>query len=141
MTSSYGRSKSDTRAIYKTNKYPFKRYNMLCAISANKVVGYELYKYLKCGIKTNNIIEFYNDVIKDNYTDHLIIMDNAVINKSKIVRQTIEESSNHLHYSVPYHPDTNTIEEFFSQLKHYIKKQNPNYDDIQSVIKILLKIR
>lgn len=140
MTSSYGRSKSGTRAIYKTNKYPFKRYNMLCAISANKVVGYVLYKDLKGGIKTNNIIDFYNDVIKDNYKDHLLIMDNAVIHKSKIVRQTIEKSGNHLLYSVPYHPETNAIEEFFSQLKHYIKKYSPNtYDDIQLVIKDIIK--
>jgi len=140
MTSSYGRSKSGTRAIYKINKYPFKRYNMLCAISANKVVGYVLYKDLKGGIKTNNIIDFYNDVIKDNYKDHLLIMDNAVIHKSKIVRQTIEESGNHLLYSVPFHPETNAIEEFFSQLKHYIKKQSPNtYDDIQLVIKDINK--
>ena len=140
MTSSYGRSKSGTSAIHKTNKYPFKRYNMLCAISADKVVGYVLYKDLKGGIKTTNIIDFYNDVIKNNYKDHLIIMDNAVIHKSKIVRQTIEESSNHLLYSVPYHPETNAIEEFFSQLKHYIKKQSPNtYDDIQLVIKDIIK--
>ncbi len=58
MTSSNGRSKTHTRAIYKTNKYPFKRYNMLCAISANKVVGYFLYKDLKGGVKTQNIIDF-----------------------------------------------------------------------------------
>ncbi len=140
INSSYGRSKTGTRAIYKTNKYPFKRYNMLCAISANKVVGYVLYKDLKGGVKTQNIIDFYNDVIKDKYKDCLIIMDNAVIHKSKIVKQTIEESGNHLLYSVPYHPETNAIEEFFSQLKHYIKKESPNtYDDIQSVIKNILK--
>jgi len=109
MTYSYGRSKTGIRAIYKTNKYPFKRYNMLCAISANKVVGYVFYKDLKCGVKTQNIIEFYSNAIKDKYKDHLIIMDNAVIHKSKIVRQTIEESGNHLLYSVPHHPETNAI--------------------------------
>jgi transposase len=49
-------------------------------------------------------------------------MDNAVIHRSKIIRQIIEESNNRLLYSVPYHPETNAIEEFFSQLKHYIKK-------------------
>ena len=38
------------------------------------------------------------------YKDNLLIMDNVVIHKSKIVRQTIEESGNHLLYSVPYHP-------------------------------------
>ena len=67
-------------------------------------------------------------------------MDNAVIHKSKIVRQTVEKSGNYLLYSVPYHPETNAIEEFFSQLKHYIKKQSPNtYNDIQSVIKDIIK--
>jgi transposase len=47
-------------------------------------------------------------------------MDNAVIQKSKIIRETIENDNNHLLYLVPYHPETNSIEEFFSQLKHYI---------------------
>jgi transposase len=71
-------------------------------------------------------------------------MDNAVIHKSKIIKNTIENSNNKLLYSVPYHPETNAIEEFFSQLKHYIKKESPNtYDDIDKVIKniILTKIK
>ena len=29
--------------------------------------------------------------------------------------------------SVPYHPETNAIEEFFSQLKHYIKNKVRNH--------------
>jgi transposase len=41
-----------------------------------------------------------------------IIMDNAVIHKSKIIRETIENSKNNLLYSVPYHVETNSIEEF-----------------------------
>jgi transposase-like protein len=41
--------------------------------------------------------------------------------------------------SVPYHPETNSIEEFFNQLKHYIKKESPNnYDDIHETIKNIL---
>ena len=63
----------------------------------------------------------------------------------KIIRQVIEETRNHLTYSVPYHPETNGgIEEFFSQLKHYIKKESPNtYQDIVDCIKRILvtKIR
>ena len=47
-------------------------------------------------------------------------MDNAVIHKSKIV---LEQTHNYLLYSVSYHPETNSIEEFFSQLKHYIKNK------------------
>ena len=67
-------------------------------------------------------------------------MDNAVIHKSKLIKDKIENDSNKLLYSVPYHPETNSIEEFFSQLKHYIKKQNPNtYEDIDKVIKDTLQ--
>jgi len=142
MTLSYGRSKSGSRVIKKTTKYPYKRYNLLCAISANKIVGWKLYKDIKGGIKTDNIIEFYNDNIKNKYTNHLIIMDNAVTHRSTRIKDLIKNSNNHLLYSVPYNPATNAIEEFFSQLKHYIKKESPNtYDDIVNVIKKIIKTK
>ena len=51
MKPSYGRSKSCTRIIEKTYKYPYKRYNLLFAISANKIIDYVLYKDLKGGLK------------------------------------------------------------------------------------------
>ena len=93
----------------------------------------------KGGVKTIDILEFYDEFIKDKYKNHLVIMDNAVIHKSKIIRETIENSKNELLYSVPYHPETNSIEEFFSQLKHYIKKESPNtYEDIYDTIKEIL---
>jgi transposase len=139
MTLSYGRSRSGTRVIKKTNKYPYKRFNLLCAISADKVIGWKLYPERKGGVKTNDILEFYDEFIKDKYKNHLVIMDNAVIHKSKIIKETIENSKNELLYSVPYHPETNSIEEFFSQLKHYIKKESPNtYEEIDKVIKDIL---
>ena len=140
MTASYGRSKSGSRVIKKTSIYPYKRYNMLCAVCADKVVGWVLYKDLKGGIKTSDVIEFYDKFIKDKFSDYLIIMDNAVIHRAKIIRQHIEETNNKLLYSIPYHPETNAIEEYFSQLKHYIKKESPNtYEDIDKAIKDILK--
>ncbi len=64
----------------------------------------------------------------------------AVIHRSIRIRQHIENTNNHLLYSVPYNPQTNAIEEFFSQLKHYIKKESPNtYEEIDKVIKSILK--
>ena len=136
MTLTYGRSKSGTRVIKKTNKYPYKRYNLLCAICADKVVGWTLYPERKGGVKTIDILEFYRKIIRPDYKNYLVIMDNAVIHKSKQIREEIEYDNNQLLYSVPYHPETNSIEEFFSQLKHYIKKESPNtYDDIYGVIR------
>jgi transposase len=139
MTHSYGRSRSGTRVIKKTHKYPYKQYNLLCAICADKVVGWKLYGERKGGVKTTDILEFYDEFIKNNYKNYLIIMDNAVIHKSKLIKDKIENDSNKLLYSVAYHPETNSIEEFFSQLKHYIKKQSPNtYEDIDTTIKDVL---
>lgn len=63
MTLTYGRSKSGTRVLKKTNKYPYKRFNLLCAISADKVVAWKLYPQRIGGIKTVDILEFYNDNI------------------------------------------------------------------------------
>ena len=44
MTLGYGRSKKGYRVYKKTSIYPFKKYNMLCAIRYGKIVGYEIYK-------------------------------------------------------------------------------------------------
>lgn len=52
MVLSYGRSVKGTRVNKKINKYPFIRYNLLCVISANKVVDCALYEKLKGGVKT-----------------------------------------------------------------------------------------
>jgi transposase/transposase-like protein len=140
MTLTYGRSRSGTRVIKKTNKYPYKRFNLLCAISADKVVGWKLYPERKGGVKTTDILDFYDEFIQSKYKNYLVIMDNAVIHKSKLIREKIEYDNNKLLYSVPYHPETNSIEEFFSQLKHYIKKESPNtYEDIYKVISNILE--
>ena len=140
MTLSYGRSRSGTRVIKKTNKYPYKRYNLLCAICADKVVGWKLYPERTGGVKTIDILEFYEEFIRPHYKNYLVIMDNAVIHKSKRIKEEIEYDNNHLLYSVPYHPETNAIEEYFSQLKHYIKKESPNtYTDIHSLIDTIIE--
>lgn len=142
MSHSYGRSKSGTRVIKRTNKYPYKRYNLLCAISYNKVIGWTLYEYVKGGLTKQDILDFYNHYINDKYKNHLIIMDNARIHVSKIIRETIEKSGNSLLYTVPYHPETNAIEEFFSQLKHYIKRQSPqSFNEIYKTINIIISTK
>ena len=67
-------------------------------------------------------------------------MDNAVIHKSKKMKEAFEEGGHKLFYSFSYHPETDAIEEFFSQLKHYIKKVSPaTYDEISHCIKKIIK--
>jgi len=40
-------------------------------------------------------------------------MDNLVIHKSKLIKDNIENDSNKLLYSVLYHQETNSIQNFF----------------------------
>jgi len=84
----------------------------LCAISSDKVIGRKLYPERKGGVKTKDILKFYNEFIHTKYKNYLVIMDNAVTYKSKIIRETIENDNNYLIFSVPYHHETNSIEEF-----------------------------
>ena len=58
---------------------------------------------------------------KNKYKNYLIIMDNGRAHKKECVKETIQETNNHLLYSVPYRPKTNAIESWFSQFKHYFK--------------------
>ena len=67
-------------------------------------------------------------------------MDNARSHKSLLLQKLIKESGNTLLYTVSYHPETNPIEEFFSQLKHYIRKRSTqDYKEIKDILKKKIK--
>jgi transposase len=62
-------------------------------------------------------------------------MDNAMFHKSPEVKKAVAESNNTIQYTVPYYPRSNPIEQYFSQVKHYIKKESPIlFDDIKKVV-------
>ena len=43
-------------------------------------------------------------------------------------------------YTVPYHPRLNSIEQFFNQMKHYLKiYQAKNYDELKKNLKKSIK--
>lgn len=75
MTHTYGYSQ---RAIITTHTYPFKRFNVLCSIRYNKVIGIEIYEELKGGVKQKELAEFINKYIKGKYKKNLILLDNAM---------------------------------------------------------------
>lgn len=142
MTQTYGYSKRWQRAIITTHTYPFKRYNVLCAIRYNKVIGIELYKELKGGVKQKELSEFINKYIKNKYKKNLILLDNAMPHRANKVKEVMKASGNDYMYTIPYHPETNPIEEFFSQLKHYVRKESPqNYKEIKKVVMETIKTK
>ena len=56
----------------------------------------------------------------------MIVLDNGQIHKRESTKQIIKDSGNFLVYTCPYHPRLNSIEQFFNQMKHFIKLDKPN---------------
>ena len=80
-------------------------------------------------------VEFLEANIFNKYKNHLIILDNAGSHNNEYVKQAIINSGNKYLFSLPYTPKTNrTIEEFFNQIKHYLKlnKKVLKYDELVS---------
>ncbi len=70
-------------------------------------------------------------------------MDNAVTHRSTRIKDLTKNSNNHLLYSVLYNPATNAIEEFFSQMKHYLKLyKSKNFEELKlNLIKSIKNIK
>jgi transposase len=59
----------------------------------------------------------------------VLIIDNALFYYSERIEQMCLDAGVKLLYLPPYSPDLNPIEEFFAELKAFIKKQWHEYED------------
>lgn len=70
----------------------------------------------------------------------LLLFDNARSHVAKVVLDQIKSSGNDYVLNIPYNPQTNPIESFFSELKHYIKLDSKiEYNDLLKSIKKSIK--
>lgn len=115
----YSRCQLGKRCVVKSDdNRVFKKYTLLAAISATGLVGYTLYE--QGGMTSERFCEFIRTHINGKYKSHLMVVDNAGAHKKQEVRQTVQDGSNELVYTICYNPKTNAIENWFSQLKHYL---------------------
>ena len=139
---SYARCDIGKRCYIKSddNKV-FTHYSLLVAITNKKTIGWTIYE--KGAVNAERLVEFINEFIKGKYDDNLVIMDNAMFHKSPEVKKAIADSKNTIQYTVPYYPRSNPIEQYFSQMKHYLKKESPvSFADIKKVVeKSIAKVK
>ena len=70
------------------------------------------------------MVKFLETQIFPKYKDHLIILDNAKSHNNQMVKDAIIKSGNKYLFYIPYTPRTNSpIENYFNQIKTYIKKK------------------
>jgi len=123
LTHNYCRSFLGDRCIKKTtNNEVFKKYSLVVAISNKKCIASELYQ--NGAVNAERFNEFLNKICS-KVKGKLFVLDNGQIHKKESTKKIIKESGNYLVYTCPYHPRLNSIEQFFNQMKHYIKLDKP----------------
>jgi len=140
MYRSYSKCFLGKRCVTKTDdNYVFRKFTLLCAISNSKCVGATLYK--EGGMTKERFVEFLEANIFNKYKNHLIILDNAGSHNNEYVKQAIINSGNKYIFTIPYTPKTNCIENWFNQIKHYLKlnKKVLKYDELIVEIKNAIK--
>lgn len=141
MFRSYSKCSLGEKCVTKTDdNYVFRKFTLLCAISNSKCVGATLYK--EGGMTKERFVEFLEANIFNKYINHLIILDNAGSHNNEYVKQAIIKSGNNYLFSLPYTQKTNSpIEQYFNQIKHYLKlnKKVLKYDDLVVEIKNAIK--
>jgi transposase len=136
MIKEYSRCYLGKRCIARSNdNYVFKSFTLICAISSSKCVGYKLYE--KGGTTKERFVDFLQQNVFNKYKNYLIILDNAGSHNNDYVKHAIINSGNKYLFSVPYNPQVNAIENWFSQFKHHLKfnKRLLKYDELNKEIK------
>lgn len=134
MTLLYGRSQKGERVYDKRPTSPGTRVNTVAILSEN-------------GIKAQyNYTESFNAKVFICYLEayvlpiliggETLIMDNHPVHHAGSVQDYLKKNKIKFLYLPPYSPDLNPIEEAFSKIKQYIKKQKARtVDKLLNVIK------
>jgi len=124
LTYKYCRAYLGDRCVKKTtNNEVFKKYSLVVAINNKKCISSELYQ--NGSVNAERFNEFLQNIC-NKVKGKLIVLDNGQIHKKESTKQIIKDSGNFLVYTCPYHPRLNSIEQFFNQMKHFIKLDKPN---------------
>jgi transposase len=124
LSINYCREELGKRCIIKTDDNEvFKKYSLVVAINNKKCIDYKLYE--QGAVNSIRFNDFLIEICK-NVKNKLFILDNGQIHKKEETKKIIKDSGNFLLYTIPYHPRLNAIEQWFNQVKHYIKLDKPS---------------
>ena len=111
-----------------------KRFSLIMAVSNKKIVDFHV---VNQSAKSKDYLKFMMKLKrKDKENNKSYLMDNCQIHKSKELRKYYKDEKMHVIYNVPYHSETNPIENVFSCLKNQINRTvNDTYNDIVKAVK------
>ena len=110
------------------------RYTLISAISNKKVLCNMIIKGAADAHNFKNFIKQVHVKVQDGN----LLMDNARIHHSKIVKTYIDNTCLKTLYNVAYTPELNPIEQMFSKLKYMVKKKRNNSTKLIENISVAL---
>jgi transposase len=105
------------------------RYNVLPAYTQDGILFYQVFQGTTDGDMFEDFVEqLLHHCRPYPQPNSVIVMDNASFHHSDRIKQMCRDAGVILIYLPPYSPDLNPIEEFFAELKAFIKKQWHEYE-------------
>lgn len=107
-----------------------KRYHILPAYSQDGVLFSQIFQGSTDASLFENFIEkLLHHCGQYPGPNSVLVMDNASFHHSERIKQLCSQARVHLVYLPPYSPDLNPIEEFFSELKAFIRRHWQSYEE------------
>ena len=109
----------------------FTKHTFVGAITNSRCVGWQAFE--QGAMNAERFVEFVRSVIeRHRMRGFLFLFDNAGAHKGQGIRDLMEETGNTFLYTIPYNPQTNVIENWFSQFKHYMRNSTTrDFDGIR----------
>lgn len=142
MVKEYCRELKGKRCYFRTkDSKMFNKYTLVVAICSKGLVGYKIYD--KGGMNSDRFIDFLNEICLTKHKNKVLLFDNAKAHTAKVVLNKITDSGNHYILNIPYHPQTNPVESYFNQIKHYMKLTSAiKFEDLKkSAIEAMKKVK
>ena len=128
----YARSERGQPVLAEKSGKRFARESFVAGLYKNKVVAPICYQ----GTMNSTLFNFWlsNFLLPEIGEGKTIIMDNAAFHKSKETETIINNAGCQLIFLPPYSPDYNPIENFWANLKRFIRNTVSQFDSLQDAI-------
>lgn len=115
-----GLSKKGKAINMPCNEKKVKNNSLICAISIDKIIHYEIHE---TSVNSEIFYNFINNLIKkNNLNGYYFMLDNVRFHHCKKTLKLIRDTNNNYIFTPPYSPNNNPIEVIFSIIKNKFKK-------------------
>ncbi len=140
MNLGYGRSPSGERVFDNNSTSSGVRISTVAALTQNGIEA----DFSYTGSMTAELFVVYLEVylLKVLSGGKVLIMDNLRVHHADIVIEFLEQHKIRFFFLPPYSPELNPIEEAFSKIKYFVRKQKPRvpqvlYETIKTALKTI----